>query len=221
MQKNRIVYLLLVLVPVTFVAFYFIKKNDPKPIRTLPYFGPKTYSHTRDTVYHAIPDFEFVNQLGEKVSQEKVKGKIYAADYFFTTCQSICPIMSNQMERVARQFRNNPSVLFLSHTVNPEEDSVPVLKEYADRHHADPQQWLFLTGNKKELYGLARKGYLLNAEEGDGGEDDFIHTQNFALVDKERHIRGYYDGTDSLDMNRLINDIQILLNEYNWKEKNR
>ena|ERR1700741_1239131 len=221
MQKNKLISLLLTLVPIAFVVLWFARRENPVPLRTLPYFGPKTYSTVKDTVYHVIPDFEFTNQDGEKVNQEVVKGKIYVADYFFTTCQSICPVMSSQMERVAAKFKNNNTILFLSHTVNPEEDSVPVLKEYAERHHADSRQWQFLTGDKKALYELARKGYLLNAEEGTGGPDDFIHTQNFALIDKERRIRGFYDGTDSLDMNRMITDIQLLTDEYNWKEKNK
>jgi protein SCO1/2 len=220
-QKNKLIYLLLLLIPLGFVSVYFLKKKDNKPVRTLPYFGQKNYSRDQDTSYHTVPGFEFINQLGEKVTEEKIKGKIYVADYFFTTCQSICPVMSNQMERVAEHFKHEPSVMFLSHTVNPEEDSVNVLKTYAEQHHADPRRWQFLTGNKKALYELARKGYLLNAEEGNGGADDFIHTQNFALVDKERHLRGFYDGTDSTDMNRMIKDIEMLLNEYNWKEKNR
>ncbi|MFL5752141.1 MAG: SCO family protein [Bacteroidia bacterium] len=219
MQKNKLIYVFLVLIPIAFIAAYFFRHRENKPLRMLPYYGPKNYSASRDTVYHTVPDFQFTDQKGEKISQENVKGKIYVADYFFTSCQSICPVMSDQLERFASEFRNNPSVLILSHTVNPEEDSVPTLKEYADRHHASPDQWHFLTGDKKKLYELARKGYLLDAEEGSGGSDDFIHTQNFALIDKERHIRGFYDGTDSTDVNRLITDTKILLDEYAWKEK--
>jgi protein SCO1 len=219
--KNTKYYWLLLLIPALLVVFYFVKKNEQKPLRSLPYYGPKTYSRQKDTSYHVVPDFEFTNQYGEKISQRDLANKIYVADYFFTTCQSICPIMSNQMERVAKVYRSNPDVLFLSHTVNPEDDSVSVLLDYAERHHAAKGKWHFLTGHKKELYSLARKGYLLDAEEGSGGEDDFIHTQNFALIDKERRIRGYYDGTDSSEVNRLIIDIQLLLDEYKWKQKNK
>ncbi len=203
---------------VVFLFFYFKNHENPQPLRRLPYLGEKKYSSSKDTVYHLVPDFEFINQYGEKINQETVKGKIYVVDYFFTTCQSICPIMSSQMERVAFHFKNNKEVLFLSHTVNPEEDSVPVLKEYAGKHHAQETNWYFLTGDKKALYNLARKGYILNAEEGNGDATDFIHTQNFALIDKERHIRGQYDGTDSSDINRLIIDIQLLSDEYTWKK---
>ena len=108
----------------------------------------------------------------------------------------------------------------VSHTVNPEYDSIPVLAEYARIHHADASQWMFVTGDKKELYNIARTGYYLNAEQGDGGPEDFIHTQNFALIDKEKHIRGYYDGTKSKEIEQLISDIKLLLQEYVYREKN-
>jgi protein SCO1/2 len=111
--------------------------------------------------------------------------------------------------------------MILSHTVDPEEDSVNVMLNYAKLHGVNDKRWLFLTGDKKHLYDLARQGYLLNAEEGNGGEEDFIHTQNFALVDKERHLRGFYDGTDSAEVSRLIIDIKLLLEEYDYKEKHK
>lgn len=140
--------------------------------------------------------------------------------FLFTTCQSICPIMSNQLERVYATFKTRNDFLILSHTVNPETDSVAQLLTYAKKHGVNDEQWLFLTGDKKHLYDLARKGYLLNTEEGNGDADDFIHTQNFALIDKERCIRGFYDGTDSTEVSRLINDIHLLFDEYAYKEKN-
>jgi protein SCO1 len=122
--------------------------------------------------------------------------------------------MSNQMERVYMHFKGNPAVKFVSHTVDPETDTVQQLHDYALRHKADSKQWMFLTGDKKALYNIARTGYLLNADEGDGGPDDFIHTQNFALIDKEKRIRGFYDGTDSVDIDKMIKDIELLLKEY-------
>jgi protein SCO1/2 len=128
--------------------------------------------------------------------------------------------MSTQLERVYAAFKTRNDFLILSHKVNPETDSVSQLKEYAKKYGVTDAHWLFLTGDKKHLYEIARKGYLLNAEEGDGGEDDFIHTQNFALIDKERCIRGYYDGTDSAEVTRLIKDINLLFEEYAYKEKN-
>lgn len=219
MSKGKYYWWLLPVLPVIFVAWYFITKEEQKPLRTLPYFGPKHAARKSDTTYHTIPPFYFTDQYNNKVTEATVKGKVYVTDYFFTTCQSICPIMSTSLERVYKEFHERNDFLILSHTVDPETDSVPVLRRYSKLHGVQDDKWLFVTGNKKDLYELARKGYLLNAEQGDGGEEDFIHTQNFALIDKERHIRGFYDGTDSLEVNRLIMDMKLLFEEYAWKEK--
>ncbi len=212
-------YWLLLLAPLVFVAWYFINKNEQKPLRTLPYFGQKNTFKKGDTIFHTVKPFCFTNQYNEKVTEETVKGKIYVTDFFFTTCKSICPVMSTELERVYKTFQHNDDVLILSHTVAPEEDSVKVLMDYAKLHGVTNKKWLFLTGEKKHLYEMARQSYLLNAEEGNGGAEDFIHTQNFALVDKERHLRGFYDGTDSLEVSRLIIDINLLVEEYAYKEK--
>lgn len=123
------------------------------------------------------------------------------------------------MERISEAFKGNNEVKILSHTVDPEIDSVPQLKNYAIQHHADTEQWAFVTGDKEELYYIARKGYLLDAHQGDGGANDFIHTQNFALIDKDKRIRGFYDGTDSAQINQLIKDIDLLLAEYHYEKK--
>lgn len=209
----------LLLIPVAFIALYFINEKKQQPLRTLPYYGKKRSLTPGDTNYHTVKDFNFIDQYNEKVTPQTVHGKIYVTDFFFTTCQSICPVMSSQLERVYKEFYNNDEVMILSHTVDPEQDSVEVLMRYADTHKVNNKQWLFLTGDKVQLYDLARQGYLLNAEEGDGGAEDFIHTQNFALVDKERHLRGFYDGTDSLEVSRLIQDMHLLLKEYAYKAK--
>ena len=186
-----------------------------KASKILPYYGNKDLaSNGKDTIYHYVPDFKFINQEGKTITQKNLDGSVYVADYFFTTCQSICPIMSNEMELLAKHFEGNSQVKFISHTVNPENDSVPVLADYAKAHHANPNQWYLVTGDKKQLYELARKGYFLNTEDGDGGPNDFIHTQNFSLVDKYKHIRGFYDGTNHKEMENLIEDIEILLKEY-------
>ncbi len=218
MFKGKIYWVLLLLVPAAFIGFYFYGKKEQKPIRTLAYFGPKN-TKIKDTLYHTIPPFFFINQYGNKVTENEVKGKIYVTDFFFTTCKSICPIMSNELERVYKKFNSRNDFLILSHTVDPETDSIRQLLEYSKFHGVKDDKWWFVTGEKKHLYELARKGYLLNAEEGNGGEEDFIHTQNFALIDKERHIRGFYDGTDSIEINRMIIDINILFDEYAFKEK--
>jgi len=214
-------YWALLIIPVIFIGWYFFNKSEQKPLRTLPYFGQKNSVKDGDTSYHTVKPFCFINQYNQKVTEETVKGKIYVTDFFFTTCQSICPIMSTELERVYKQFSNREDVLILSHTVSPEEDSVNVMMDYAKLHGVKDKKWLFLTGEKKHLYDMARTSYLLNAEEGNGDEDDFIHTQNFALVDKERHLRGFYDGTDSIDVSRLIVDINLLLEEYAYKEKHK
>lgn len=220
-MKNKLVPFLLISTALAAVIIGYIKTNPKKPLRLLPYYGVqridtliKSGKYEKDTIYHVVPDFSFTNQMGKKVSQKNLENSVYVTDFFFTTCQSICPIMSTEMEKIALAFKGNPEVKILSHTVNPEYDSVSVLAEYARLHHADPNQWFFVTGDKKELYSIARQGYFLNAEQGDGGPDDFIHTQNFALIDKEKHIRGYYDGTNPKEVEQLILDIKLLLKEY-------
>lgn len=210
-------YWLLLLIPIAFIGWYFISEKENKPARYLAFYGPKHALKVNDTTYHFIPDFEFVDQDNEKVTLETVKNKIYVTEYFFTTCQSICPIMNSNLDRVYKEFKDKPDFLILSHTVDPETDSVPVLKDYANMHDVNDKRWLFVTGSKPKLYELARKGYLLNAEEGNGGEEDFIHTQNFALIDKEQHIRGFYDGTDSMEVDMLMQDIKLLYKEYDYK----
>lgn len=223
MKPKFINLFLLAVATAVFVYAFFIYDTD-KPARYLPIYGEKTYESKNgkiDTSYHTIPKFSFINQDGQTVTEKTLDGSVYVTDFFFTTCHSICPIMSTQMERVNTRFKDNPEVKFLSHTVDPEIDTVEQLKSYAIKHNADAKQWMFVTGDKKELYGIARTGYLLNAEEGDGGPDDFIHTQNFALIDKDKRIRGFYDGTDSLEINQLIKDIDLLLKEYHYKEKKK
>ena len=212
-------YCLLLMIPTVFIVWFFITKNEQKPIRTLAYFGRKKTIQKGDTNYHTVKPFCFIDQYNEKVTEETVKGKIYVTDFFFTTCQSICPLMSNQLERVYKTFSNESSVMILSHTVEPEIDSIEILMQYAKLHNVTNKKWLFVTGDKKHLYDMARTGYLLNNETGNGDSEDFIHTQNFALVDKERHLRGFYDGTDTAEVSRLITDIKLLLEEYAYNEK--
>lgn len=202
-------------------AFY-----NPKPPKILETYGNQTIDSTDAagkpltyTLVHQVPDFEFTDQNGNVVSQETTEGKTYVADFFFTTCQSICPVMSKEMMKLSLKYKDDPDLMFLSHTVDPETDSVPQLKTYAMAHQAKDKQWKFLTGSKKALYDMARKGYFVTATEGDGGAEDFVHTQNFVLVDKYRKIRGYYDGTDSTEMLKLTRDIELLKAEYRWNEK--
>jgi protein SCO1/2 len=213
------IYWLLFLLPLIFLVWYLNSKHENKPNHLLPYFGPKNALKLNDTMYHRVPAFSFVNQHGETTDTTAVEGKIYVSEFFFTTCHSICPIMNTNLIEVYKAFKNDNDILILSHTVDPETDSVLVLKQYADAHGVTDKRWLFVTGNKPELYNIARKGYLLDASEGNGGEDDFVHTQNFALIDKSRNIRGFYDGTDSIEVQRLIKDIKLLKEEYAYQAR--
>lgn len=188
---------------------YKILTTDRVVAESLPVYGERE----NDSTEHKIAEWKFTDQDGKEISQKDLDGKIYVADFFFTTCQGICPKMSNQMERVAERFKGVKQIHFLSHTVKPSEDSISVLKQYANFHNADPLQWHFVTGNKREIYEMARKSYLSSVSEGDGGPDDFVHTQFFTLIDPSRRIRGFYDGTDSVEVNKLINDIYVLMNE--------
>ncbi len=190
----------------------------PKPV--LPIYNPEhidsvlvdsTVQYVRK--YHTIADFELQNQNGKTITQTDYKDKIYVADFFFTTCQTICPIMTDHMVQIQQELKNDQDVLLLSHTVLPNADSVPQLKKYALEKGVNDRKWNLVTGNKKALYDLARKSYLVAKSNGDGGPYDMIHTENFVLVDKKRQIRGFYDGTDSEAIQKLLSDISILKKE--------
>lgn len=189
--------------------------NQPEPYRVLPVYGHRktdsVASHAGQ--FHQIDAFKLIDQQGRPFSNENLKGKIYVADFFFANCMDICPVMTGQMELVYRAFENNPEVCFVSHTVDPARDTVEALAAYARRHNAAYGKWYFLTGEKASIYKLARQSYLLSATSGDGGSADFVHTQNFALIDTLRRIRGIYDGTDSTDIEKLIADIRELRKE--------
>lgn len=162
---------------------------------------------------HRVAPFSLTDQDGKTVTEATVKGKIYVADFFFTTCPTICKDMARNMRRLQDEFNDDEAVLFLSHSVTPEMDSVPVLKAYADKNGAVSGKWIITTGDKKQIYELARKSYFAVLTEGDGGEVDFIHTENFVLVDTEGRLRGFYDGTNDDEMKLLIRDIRKLLKE--------
>ena len=163
--------------------------------------------------YHKIKDFELINQNGEIVTQQVFANKIYVADFFFTTCQTICPIMTDHMANLQEELLNNDNVLLLSHTVQPEVDSVPQLKKYAKKKGVINSKWHLVTGKKKDIYDLARKSYLASKTDGNGGPYDMIHTENFVLVDQQRRIRGFYDGTKPESITEILEDIKILERE--------
>ena len=164
--------------------------------------------------YHKISDFKLTNQNGKEITQANYKDKIYVADFFFTTCQDICPVMTKNMYQLQEELKNDNQILLLSHTVIPEVDTVEQLKKYAIENNVDDSKWNLVTGDKKQIYELARKSYLA-VEDSNFNEYDMIHTENFMLIDKEKQIRGFYDGTNSEDINRLLKDIEILKQSYN------
>ena len=187
-----------------------------KPTVTLPIYQPAEVNEKLvDTSvihvskYHKISNFKLINQNGEEITQEFYKNKIYVADFFFTTCQDICPIMTKNMYRLQEELKEDNDILFLSHTVIPEIDTVQQLKKYAIDNKIDESKWNLVTGDKKQIYELARKSYLA-VEDAEFGEYDMIHTENFMLIDKKRQIRGFYDGTNDLEIDRLLSDIEIL-----------
>ncbi len=194
------------------VVYFIFKKNSE-----LPVLGPKDFnaelvdvSFQNNTAPHRVANFELINQNGEIITQEDYADKIYVTDFFFTRCPSICPIMTNHMEQLQEVFRDTPDVMFLSISVTPEMDSVPILKEYALRNGILDSKWNITTGNKALIYNLARKSYFAAVDYGDGGLQDFIHTPNFVLVDKKKQIRGVYDGTNNDEIHKLIDAIKTL-----------
>jgi len=160
--------------------------------------------------YHTIADFSFVNQNGKNITQKDYEGKIYVADFFFTTCGSICPKMTTNLVDVQKAIKNNPKVMLLSHTVFPETDSVPALRAYATKYGVIDGKWNLVTGDKKEIYTMARKSYLAVKLGKPEELYDMVHTENFVLVDQKRRVRGFYDGTKKEDIKRLIEDINCL-----------
>lgn len=189
--------------------------------KPLPVFGQRDVvakeidgKKVADTVFHTIANFQFVNQDSALVTNETFEGKIYVADFFFTSCRTICPIMKTQMLRVYNAIQEMPDVLILSHTIDPEYDTVGLLHEFADRLGVKSDQWHFVTGNKDSIYTIAQTSYFATALEDKTEPDGFIHSGAFLLIDKEGRIRGKYDGTVEEDVNRLINDITRLRREY-------
>ena len=192
-----------------------------KPVEVLPIYQPAEVNEKlvdssiiHVAKYHKISDFKLTNQNGKEITQANYKDKIYVADFFFTTCQDICPVMTKNMYQLQEELKNDNQILLLSHTVIPEVDTVEQLKEYAIENNVDDSKWNLVTGDKKQIYELARKSYLA-VEDSNYSQYDMIHTENFMLIDKERQIRGFYDGTNSEDINRLLKDIEILKQSYN------
>lgn len=208
---------LLLLSTVIIYLFY----DALEPAKTLSIYQPSmvnpelvdsTVHHVRK--YHTIADFSLTNQNGKTITQADYKDKIYVADFFFTTCPTICPIMTKNMAAIQEEIKEDNEILLLSHSVTPQIDSVAQLKKYALEKGVMDKKWNLVTGDKKQIYELARKSYLAVKTDGDGGPFDMIHTENFILVDKERRIRGFYDGTDPEEMDKLLSDLKVLKESY-------
>lgn len=180
--------------------------------KPLPIFGEREVVNG-DTVYHTIAPFQFVNQDSMIVTNETFKDKIYVADFFFTSCRTICPKMKTQMLRVYDSIQNDPEVMILSHTIDPEYDTVALLRDFAERLGVESKKWHFVTGEKDSIYDIAQTSYFATAMEDKSEPDGFIHSGAFLLIDKNRQIRGKYDGTVEADVNRLLKDIQKLKRE--------
>lgn len=182
----------------------------------VPYYNTADLTPTwqSSAEVHKVQDFSFTNQEGEEVTNDIFEHKVYVANFFFATCPGICPKMNSNMKTVAEKYSNNDAVKFISHSVTPYIDSVPKLKEYADMHGIDSKQWYLVTGSKGDIYRLARQSYFAEDEIGFNSDStEFLHTERFVLVDKNKQIRGVYNGTVSLEMERLVTDIDMLLKE--------
>jgi len=209
MYKIKLIY---------FLAVVFISCDlDSK--KQLPIYNPMDFnsklvdkSVRNINRNHTVSDFNLINQNGVSVTSKEYENKIYVVDFFFTTCQSICPIMTNNMLKIQSEFINNDDIMLLSISVTPEIDNIKVLKDYTIEKGINDSKWNITNGSKKHIYDLARKSYFAVVDQGDGSLQDFIHTPNFILVDTKKQIRGIYDGTAESEISRLIKDINILVN---------
>ena len=218
MKRYRALIILMSIVSIATVSLFY---NVLKPEKKLPIYQPNMVSFklVDSTVqhikrFHKIKDFKLFNQNGQQITNENYRDKIYVADFFFTTCQAICPIMKENMIILQDQYKNDDQVYLLSHTVTPEIDTEEVLKEYAIEKGIIDSKWNLVTGDKEQIYDLARKSYLVAEDVEESRFFDMIHTENFVLVDPNRRIRGFYDGTDLESIDKLIADIKILKKEF-------
>ena len=207
LSLNKLILVLLVLYSCESTGAKELPIYNPSDIN--PKLVDKSLRHKDEN--HTVSDFSLINQNGKIITQEDYKDKVYVVDFFFTSCTSICPLMTNNLLRVQQEVLNANDIMFLSLSVTPEMDSIPVLRKYATDKGIIDGKWNVTTGDKKHIYELARKSYFAVVEQGDGGLQDFIHTPNFILVDKKKQIRGIYDGTDTAEIDRLLKDLKILM----------
>ena len=218
LKLNR--YNLLIFLAFTIIGCKKSEKEVESRVVTLPYyneasFTPKWLNNVEDLeTFHKVPSFNLIDQNGESVTGQTFKEKIYVTDFFFTTCPGICPKMTENMALVQEAFKDDPEVLLLSHSVTPETDSVQVLKTYAENKGAISNKWYLVTGDRKQIYDLGRKTYFVEQDLGqEKDEDEFLHSENFVLIDKNKHIRGIYNGLNATAVQQLIADIKTLEKE--------
>lgn len=200
---------------IAFILLIISCKDNKKhlPYYDTPDFTPK-WEMSNENTFHKIRPFNLINQENKSFTEKDIEGKICIADFFFTTCPGICLKMTSSMADIQKEFIDDNEILLLSHSVTPERDSVSVLKQYAIDKDVVFKRWKLLTGNKNEIYDLGRKYYFVEEDEGIEKDDDvFLHTENFILIDKQRHIRGIYNGLDPNSIKKLIRDIKVLKNE--------
>ncbi|HSU28141.1 MAG TPA: SCO family protein [Chitinophagaceae bacterium] len=216
------------------VCYFIVKKSSEKAVQMPPHYLPDSINEKivngkkrSDTVWHRVPDFKLVNQLGDSISWKDMAGQIVVADFFFTHCPTICPGLTRNMKRLQESITNservgdrtNKQVHFLSFSIDPERDSVSRLKGWADRYQINPDQWWLLSGNKKTIYDLIINDMKVIAEDGKGVDTNFIHTDHFVLIDSNRYVRGYYHGLDSVSLAKLSKDLVLLTLEKGPNEK--
>jgi protein SCO1 len=214
LRRFKTLFIVLAILSVAIIASFYMVLKPAKslPIYTPSMVNPELVDSTIQYVAnnHLIADFAFTNQNGKTITQKDYEGKIYVADFFFTTCQSICPMMTDNMVWLQDKIKNNPKVMLLSHSVTPDIDSVSVLKAYARNKGVIDGKWNLVTGNKKDIYYIARKSYLAVKTGKPEEMYDMVHTENFILVDQKRRVRGFYDGTKLEEVKKLLEDIQYL-----------
>ncbi|MCH3884884.1 SCO family protein [Tenacibaculum aquimarinum] len=199
-----------------------IKVEETSRVAYLPYYNEETFepnwikpNSKEEQEFHKIPDFNLINQLGDTVSHKTFENKIYITDFFFATCPGICPKMTENMFKVQEEFKDDSDILLLSHSVTPTKDTVAVLKEYSEKYNIIDNKWHLVTGNKEEIYNLGRNEYFVENELSLTPKDinDFLHTENFLLIDKNKHIRGIYNGLNRASVAQLIIDVKALQKE--------
>ncbi|WP_179021550.1 SCO family protein [Winogradskyella forsetii] len=210
--KNFGIFFSILSIIILVIIYNVLNVKQPLPIYQPAMVSEELVDSTiqHQLKYHKIADFSLTNQNGKTITQDTYKDKIYVADFFFTTCQTICPIMTDNMFQIQKEIINDDDVMLLSHSVTPKIDSVQQLKKYAKEKGVIDRKWNLVTGDKKQIYELARKSYLAVKTDGNGDAYDMIHTENFMLIDKKRQIRGFYDGTKPEDIERILEDIETL-----------